>query len=33
MVEAIEFHINGLKEDGLHVPESRSDATFCEIGI
>lgn len=32
MREAIEFHVDGLREEGLPVPEARSDASFCEIG-
>ncbi len=32
MRKAIEFHVDGLREEGLPVPEPRSDASFCEIG-
>lgn len=32
MREAIEFHVDGMREEGLPVPEPRSDAAFCEIG-
>ncbi len=30
--EAIEFHIDGLKEDGLPVPAPSSEGEFVEIG-
>jgi len=30
--EAIEFHIDGLKEDGLPVPIPSSEGEFVEIG-
>ncbi len=30
--EAIEFHIDGLKEDGLPVPTPSSEGEFVEIG-
>ena len=30
--EAIEFHIDGLKEDGLPVPTASSEGEFVEIG-
>ena len=30
--EAIEFHIEGLKEDGLPVPEAVSEGEVVEIG-
>jgi predicted RNase H-like HicB family nuclease len=30
--EAIEFHIDGLKEDGLSVPTPRSEGEFVEVG-
>ncbi|MBI2872249.1 MAG: type II toxin-antitoxin system HicB family antitoxin [Chloroflexi bacterium] len=30
--EAIEFHIQGLTEDGLPVPEPRSEAELVEVG-
>ena len=32
MREVIGFHVDGLREEGLAVPEPRSDASFCEIG-
>lgn len=31
MRDAIEFHLDGLREEGLPVPQPRSDASFCEI--
>jgi predicted RNase H-like HicB family nuclease len=31
MKEAVEFHIDGLREEGLSIPEPRSEATFCEV--
>jgi predicted RNase H-like HicB family nuclease len=30
--EAIELHIDGLKQDGLPVPSPSSDVEFVEIG-
>ena len=30
--EAIEFHIDGLKEDGLPVPTPSSEGEFIEVG-
>ena len=30
--EAIEFHIDGLKEDGLPVPTPTSEGEFVEVG-
>jgi len=30
--EAIELHIDGLKQDGLPVPSPSSDVEFIEIG-
>ena len=30
--EAIEFHIDGLKQDGLPVPTPSSEGEFVEIG-
>ena len=30
--EAIEFHIEGLKEDGLPVPTPSSEGEFVEVG-
>ena len=32
MKEAIEFHLDGLREEGLPLPVPRSQATYCEIG-
>ena len=32
MREAVEFHVDGLRQEGLPVPEPRTDAAFCEIG-
>ncbi|MEE9169567.1 MAG: type II toxin-antitoxin system HicB family antitoxin [bacterium] len=31
MREAIEFHVDGLREEGHEVPEPRSDSPFVEI--
>ena len=30
--EAVEFHIDGLKEDGLSVPTANSEGEFVEVG-
>ena len=30
--EAIEFHIDGLKQDGLPVPAPSSEGEFIEVG-
>ena len=30
--EAIEFHLEGLREDGLPVPKSSSSAEYVEVG-
>ena len=30
--EAIEFHIDGLRQDGLPVPAPSSDGEFVEVG-
>ena len=30
--EAIEFHIDGLRQDGLPVPTPRSEGEFVEVG-
>ena len=30
--EAIEFHIDGLKQDGLPVPAPTSEGEFVEVG-
>ncbi|WP_328585622.1 type II toxin-antitoxin system HicB family antitoxin [Methanoculleus horonobensis] len=32
MHEAIEFHIEGLREDGLPIPPSRSSAIYVAVG-
>ena len=32
MHEAIEFHIEGLKEDGFPIPRSRSSAIYVAVG-
>lgn len=32
MHEAVEFHIAGMKEEGLEVPEGRSTAEFVLVG-
>lgn len=29
--EAIEFHLEGLKEDGVSVPQPRSQSEFVEV--
>lgn len=31
MRDAIEFHIEGLRQAGEPVPEPRSDAAYCEV--
>lgn len=31
MKEAIEFHLDGLKEDGLDLPQPLSTSAFCEV--
>jgi predicted RNase H-like HicB family nuclease len=31
MHDAIEFHIEGLRLAGDHVPEPRSQASYCEV--
>jgi predicted RNase H-like HicB family nuclease len=31
MIEALEFHLEGLKEDGLPLPEPSSAVDFVEI--
>ena len=33
MREAIEFHIQGLREDGAALPSARSYATWCEAAV
>jgi predicted RNase H-like HicB family nuclease len=30
--EAMEFHINGLRQDGLPVPTPSSEGEFVEVG-
>ena len=32
MQEAIEFHIEGLRNAGENIPQARSEAAYCEIG-
>ena len=31
MTEAIAFHIDGLKEEGLPIPQPRSEASQCTV--
>jgi len=31
MNEAIQFHVDGLREEGLPVPTPRSQAAYCEV--
>jgi predicted RNase H-like HicB family nuclease len=31
MHDAIEFHIDGLRQAGEAIPESRSQASYCEV--
>jgi predicted RNase H-like HicB family nuclease len=31
MHQAIEFHLHGLREEGLPVPPPRSQAAYCEV--
>jgi len=31
MVEAMEFHLDGLRADGQHPPEPQTYATFVEV--
>lgn len=31
--EAIEFHIDGLRQDGLPVPPPSSEGEFVEVGV
>ena len=31
MRDAIEFHLDGIREDGEHIPTPRSYSTYCEI--
>lgn len=30
--EAIAFHLDGLREEGLPIPEALTAAAYCEIG-
>ena len=30
--EAVELHLEGLKQDGLPIPEPTSEGTFVEVG-
>jgi predicted RNase H-like HicB family nuclease len=32
MKEAIQFHVDGLREEGLPVPMPHSQAAYCEVG-
>ena len=32
MKAAIEFHLDGLREEGMPIPLPRSEATYCEVG-
>ncbi len=32
MKEAIEFHLDGLRQEGLPVPVPRSEIAYCNIG-
>ena len=32
MIEAIQFHIEGMKEDGLPIPSSTSTAEYVLVG-
>jgi len=31
MKEAIEFHLDGLREQGEPIPEPSSESAFCEV--
>lgn len=31
MREAIEFHLEGMREDGEHAPAPHSYSTYCEV--
>jgi predicted RNase H-like HicB family nuclease len=31
MKEAIEFHLDGLREEGQPIPQPHSHAAYCEI--
>ena len=33
MEEAIEFHLDGLREDGLPIPEPTTDARYVEVPV
>ncbi len=32
-VDRIEFHIEGLKQEGYEVPGSHSHAAYCEVTV
>ena len=32
MKEAIEFHLDGLRAEGLPIPMPHSQAAYCEVG-
>ena len=31
MREAIAFHLEGMREEGLAIPEPRTEASYCEV--
>ena len=31
MREAVEFHLDGLREEGYPIPPPRSEAVYCEV--
>jgi predicted RNase H-like HicB family nuclease len=31
--EAIEFHLDGMREDGISIPEPTSQVTYVKIGL
>ncbi|HEY5792459.1 MAG TPA: type II toxin-antitoxin system HicB family antitoxin [Chthoniobacterales bacterium] len=31
MKEAIEFHLDGLREEGFEIPSPHSEPAFCEV--
>jgi predicted RNase H-like HicB family nuclease len=31
MAEAIQFHLDGMKEDGDFIPQPHSYSTYCEV--
>ena len=33
MREAIEFHLDGLREEGFEIPKPRSDATYAKVPV